>query len=284
MLFLVFFFQSEARCLPSLTGKVWKTPTRFSSAMWHRFTQHGLFSESEFTTGVRDITSWFWRWSYQRSSVPLTSHPLHQSPTWTIKLSCVLEWIGKAGTVSESLWSHCWCLGMLPRNVLKHRYCPLFFQLQLNLLPLGLRGPLTAWRALKGSADYCLQSLHLENRSLHFPRWFSCSCSCRGGIWELNVLINRQNVHSKMSYYSPVEGIILVWYWKPSVVYLVLLDKTVRTENLLSQMDQSAMNDDPIIHLTLLQSTLQHCYEKAQANIWVIYCNTTYNSRTVHTQ
>lgn len=50
-------------------------------------------------------------------------HPLGRSFLCPRRLSE----LGKAGAAFEPQWSHCWCLGILPKNVPKHRYCLGFF-------------------------------------------------------------------------------------------------------------------------------------------------------------
>lgn len=129
------FFQLVARCLPSVIGKV---SNNCNSKRFHLpcgMDAHNIYKWiilSTLTRGVRDMTC-----SYLLSlySIYLSFFP---PITHLGNLSIVpVFWINFAKPVSESHLSHCRCLGMLPKNVPKHRYC-LAFLPQLNLLPFGL--------------------------------------------------------------------------------------------------------------------------------------------------
>lgn len=120
---------------------------------------------------------------------------------------CILNKLGKASTASEP---HCRCLGMLPKNVPKHRYCLGFF-LSPNWICYH-----SACEGLKQLGEY-FQGVLTTVCSPDILKIYQCTslsvlpaAAAAGGRWELKVLIHRRNIYIKMSYYSSLRGIISV--------------------------------------------------------------------------
>lgn len=145
-------FLSVARCPPSFTGTVSKTPALTQKACG--MDAHNIYKWiilSTFTRGVQNMFLLSLIYSIYLSFFPSITYldNLSIAPVFWINLAKPAQ----SPSITEAtvgVWE-C-CLRMYPNT---DTVSAISFP-QLNLLPFGLWGPLTAWRVLTGSADYCL--------------------------------------------------------------------------------------------------------------------------------
>lgn len=172
-------FQSAARCQPSFTASSIKDPVFLTQKqlfcppgmavrILYKWIHSECFQEELCVTRFLSLTC-----SIQLSFLP----PI----TYLDNLWIVSEfWINLAkparpASLAVGVWE-C-CLRMYPNT----HIVSAFFH-QSNPLRLACEALQTAWRALTGSADYCLQPFYIL-KTYHCTSFAALSCSCsRGGL------------------------------------------------------------------------------------------------------